>query len=695
MRRHLPFTLLLIAAAVVGTATIIYAGQPPAEATRAVYAAWWMQALWAAVATTMAIACWRARLWRRPAVMLTHLSLLTVIAGGAVTGCTHSGGTMHLRAHHPAHSFVGSDGHIIRLPFTIELDTFRIDHYASTTVPRDYVSHLSITQPDGTATQERLSMNNVVDSHGYRLFQTSYDADLRGSIITVSHDPYGRHIVYTGFALFAIAMLWLAAQRIRHRHSTHATPAATTHTHVALLLAAAATAAVIIAAAALATTRSTTTGSQGIPCVSRAEADSMARHLVVWNGRVCPFATCATDVVLKLNGHRRPYGYTPEQVLLSWQRYPDVWNRAPMLIVKDKLLRRQLGADKGRYVAVSQLYDAERYRLQSLYDRLPDQRSKAARSIRELDERVGIVAQLIRGTLWQEPQEPPAEAHTEAELLYNRLPIVDMLFMGCLTIGLIAFVWLIADTTRRAQSKPPHATKLAATAFYFATVTATWMLAAYYTLRWHVAGEPPMAGGFESMLTIALAALLAATIVGARQPQHRLMAAAAGLTVAGFALLVAHLSQANPQLTPLMPVLRSPWLTSHVSTIMVSYALLAFTFIAALTDLITPHTHGTHTDRDTLPHNLLLAAEALLGVGIALGAVWAGRSWGTYWSWDPKEVWALITFTVYAIPLHRRMLPVLHSRHAYDIYMIAAFATVLMTYFGVNYVLGGMHSYAS
>jgi ABC-type transport system involved in cytochrome c biogenesis permease subunit len=168
----------------------------------------------------------------------------------------------------------------------------------------------------------------------------------------------------------------------------------------------------------------------------------------------------------------------------------------------------------------------------------------------------------------------------------------------------------------------------------------------------------------------------------------------------------------NPQITPLMPVLNSPILSSHVSIIMIAYALLAFLLFNGLYCLYLlwqAHRVGSASQIDdkknhqlsqkiqqlTLLSRLLLyPAVFCLSIGIFLGAIWANVSWGNYWSWDPKETWALITFMVYAVVVHTQSLPVFRRPLAYHIYMVLAFLTILMTYFGVNYFLGGMHSYA-
>ena len=145
-----------------------------------------------------------------------------------------------------------------------------------------------------------------------------------------------------------------------------------------------------------------------------------------------------------------------------------------------------------------------------------------------------------------------------------------------------------------------------------------------------------------------------------------------------------------------MPILLSPWLSIHVSVIMISYAFLTFTFLNAIAALIYLKIGNLHqAERITAFSRLFLYIGVfLLGIGIFTGAVWANSSWGDYWSWDPKEVWALITFMVYGLALHSSVFSFFNNKKIFHWYLIFAFACVLMTYFGVNYFLGGLHSYA-
>ena len=215
-------------------------------------------------------------------------------------------------------------------------------------------------------------------------------------------------------------------------------------------------------------------------------------------------------------------------------------------------------------------------------------------------------------------------------------------------------------------------------------------LTVIFVLRWIISGHIPMSNGYETMLFMALVTLLISVLTMCRIP----IIQAFGPVVASFCMLVATLASGSPQITSLMPVLQSPLLSIHVAMVMIAYALLAMITLLAFHGLYLARSRKfDKLERTTALSQLLLyPAIVTLCIGIFVGAVWANVSWGTYWSWDPKETWALITLMIYAIPLHRSFMPSSPSR--YHLYILLAFLTVLMTYFGVNYFLSGMHSYA-
>ncbi|MBQ7539939.1 MAG: cytochrome c biogenesis protein CcsA, partial [Bacteroidaceae bacterium] len=289
-----------------------------------------------------------------------------------------------------------------------------------------------------------------------------------------------------------------------------------------------------------------------------------------------------------------------------------------------------------------------------------------------------------------------SENRVTAELIYNRLPYFKIFFMLCLTLGFVSLIALTAMYSMRGEVNKTRVGKLS----LLAVRTCVWLLIpvallllSVYILRWYVSGSLPMANGFETMLTMSLISIFA-TLLLYRSSYIMLPM---GYLAAGFSLLVAHIGQMSPQITHLMPVLNSPLLAMHVSVIMIAYALFFFTFLIAIAAQVLLW-RSAETARishlSLLSRVMLYPAVLLLCAGIFLGAIWADVSWGSYWNWDAKEVWALITLLVYAIPLHQPSFSWLQRPRNYHLFMLLAFLSVLMTYFGVNYVLGGMHSYA-
>ena len=302
----------------------------------------------------------------------------------------------------------------------------------------------------------------------------------------------------------------------------------------------------------------------------------------------------------------------------------------------------------------------------------------------------------------------PSDRRVAAERIYNRIPFATILFMLCLAMGIISFLYAIirmcredngannggtdAEPVRKERSKRLHLTFFGAS---YAVLLLSFCALTYCEyLRWTISGTLPMTNGYETMLFVAWLVQLLALVCGVRL---RLLVAL-GFLMSGFFLLVSHIGQMDPQIKHPMPVLNSPLLSVHVSIIMMGFAMLSFTFISGLTALLLRLVSRTAQPKMVQLQQLSLVflypALAALGIGIFIGAIWANVSWGEYWGWDPKEVWALITFMIYAIPLHARSVAQLRRPTAFHLFMTLAFLTLVMTYFGVNYFLGGMHSYA-
>lgn len=209
-----------------------------------------------------------------------------------------------------------------------------------------------------------------------------------------------------------------------------------------------------------------------------------------------------------------------------------------------------------------------------------------------------------------------------------------------------------------------------------------------------------MSNGYESMVFISWATLLAGFIFSRKSA----FALSASAVLASMTLMVAHMSFMDPEITNLVPVLKSYWLTLHVSVIISSYGFLGVGAILGLITLILlalskeynrARISDTIDELTVINFKTLTIGLYLLTIGTFLGAIWANESWGRYWGWDPKETWSLITIIIYSIVIHSRRIPGMKDIFTFNLLSLFAFSSVLMTYFGVNYYLSGMHSYAS
>ena len=612
---------------------------------------------------------YKQKMWRRFPMFLLHLSLVVILVGALTSFLSSQKGTAHLRMNESVTQFMEQETRLLKdLPFTLQLDTFYINYYPGTDAPSDYVSRVSCIHSENEASlQTEISMNKVLDFQGYRFYQSSFDEDGKGSWLSVNYDPWGTGITYVGYLMLAVSMLAVLFQRRGTFRKLLDHPLLKPGSVCLLLL---------LARVEL------HASTKKLSIISEAESDSLATTQVIYHDRVVPFNTLARDFVKKLSGKDSFSGLSAEQIVGSWMKHPEEWKYVPIIKVKSQELRRRLGVEGSSYVRIVDLFEGEHYRLRKLWH--PDtsktgKPSSLEKAILETDEKVALVLMLCQGTLVRPlptdgSVEPLSDVAVQAELIYNRIPFSKILFMFNLTLGFLSFGWLLA---RGKWGNGWQVALLVSLLFH----------AVGYVLRWYIGGRIPLSNGYETMQFLALCVLVVAYLLRRRFP----FVVSFGFLLSGFTLLVAYLGQMNPQITPLVPVLVSPWLSTHVSCIMIAYALLAFMWLNAVLGICV----GRESERLMLFSRLLLyPAVFFLGIGIFIGAVWANVSWGRYWAWDPKEVWALITFMVYALPFHAESLSCFRRPRFFHFYMLFAFGTVLMTYFGVNYLLGGMHSYA-
>lgn len=477
-------------------------------------------------------------------------------------------------------------------------------------------------------------------------------------------------------------------------------------------------------------------------------ADDLCRVAVQYNGRICPLNTPATEFLAKLSGKSSWQGLSANEVFVSWMIYYTEWEEQKIILVKNREVQRMLGIDD-KWASVRDFYTAKHeYKLS---DKVNDESLPPAvlNAVRETDEKMQVVAMFYNSEMlrifplavkdsvtgrmgelaWYTPGSTelplgtptaefqfinhsmdrltqcilvndvrgskevvskirlyqrekagdamPSERTLRMELSYNRLQQARWLVYLFLTLSFVlCMLSLIKGENARVK----------AVQYVFVLIAMHWLMLLFLQ-RWWLAGHVPVSSGPETMLFMALSSLVLTLLVSRRMP---ILLSFAPI-VSALCMLVATIAQKSPQITPLMPALQTPLLSIHVSVIMISYALFAMMTLLAGYSLWLRS--GERFERMTATIRILLyPAVALLAVGIVVGSIWAKQAWGAYWSWDPKETCALITLIVYAIPLFRLFIP--FTPRWYNLYILLSFLSVLMTYFGANYFLPGMHSYA-
>lgn len=655
-----------------------------------------------------------------------------------------------------------------KLPFAVALRDFELERYPGSMSPASYASEVSVID---TVNQEkfdfRIYMNHILDYQGFRFFQSSFDQDELGTVLSVNRDP-GTLITYIGYLLLAIGMFGVLIVKNGRFNALGEKLKALDGKKVAASLA--------VFLMMLGTTDSIAADAEN-PVIKTAKgfdkthADKFG-HLIVQDssGRMKPLDTLSHEILAKLNRHDTFMGLTSNQVILGMMLRPDAWREIAMIRTGDKEVNKLIGLpESAKTAAFSQFFEFPDeiggYKLAQMVDeanrKAPGKRDKFDKALLQVDERVNVAYMVYTGSLirmWPRPNDKnhkwdatieslqslspkesemvrllaigyfgsideamksgdwkkadealaridkyqrfvgasvyPSDAKTKVEILYNKVNIFEQLwplyFVVGFTLLILSFIKIIKPTFREAWLSKVSFGLLV---LFFAAHTAG------LAMRWYISGHAPWSNGYESMIYIGWASVLAGFIFSRRS----VMTMAATAIMTGLILFVAHLNWMDPQVTNLVPVLQSYWLTIHVAMITASYGFLGLGALLGLITLILfILKNPANSDRlnlaikelNAINEMSLIIGLVLLTVGNFLGGVWANESWGRYWGWDPKETWALVTILVYAVVIHLRMIKGAYSDYIFSVVSLLAFTSVLMTYFGVNYYLAGLHSYA-
>jgi len=628
------------------------------------------------------------------------------------------------------------------LPFAIHLKDFQLTRYPGSMSPSSYRSEVTLEdKANGVNMDYSIYMNNVLKYKGYRFYQSSYDQDEKGTILSVNNDMPGTSLTYLGYALLFSAILLSIFNKKSHfyRLMQKASKPVSAILIFALLF---------------------LSGQLSAAEVSKESASEFSK---VWvqghDGRVKPFSTLAYEVVMKISRQESLNGLSPEQAVLSMITYPEEWQKIPMIVLSESKIEQILGVTSDKASFADFFDDKGNYKMMKMvgeaYAKQPSQRGTFDNAIIKVDDRLNVAYLVYKGellrlfpssdknnTTWEDLTTAPASTSgammmkvfsdylnavqsndvarqksdlalidqfqhklgsdlipgatkQNLEIIYNRVNIFrDLSFLYLLAGLLLMTVYFRALLTTGSMN--PKIVQYTGWIFLAGFLLHTFGLAT----RGYISGHMPWSDGYESMIYIAWAGMLAGLIFARKNPM--VMGAAALLS--GLTLFVAQMSWLNPEITNLVPVLKSYWLAIHVAVITGSYGFLGVSAIIGLLNLVLASMvkpENKERVQRNIRHMTWINEAAmtlglyLLTIGTFLGAIWANESWGRYWGWDPKETWSLVTILVYAFITHMRLMPGYRGWFALNLASVIGLLCVLMTYLGVNYYLTGLHSYGS
>jgi len=649
----------------------------------------------------------------------------------------------------------------IKLPFEIKLEDFNIERYPGSMSPSGYVSDVIVFDSiKGKTEPFSIYMNNVLRYRGYRFYQSSYYPDEKGTVLSVNRDPVGTAITYTGYLIMTIGMFFsIFNPNSRFRKLAVANKSIVQVKKLGTLV-------FLLFFINLYSNAQQIDRDAKIPAIDPAHANMFGRIFVQDPaGRIEPMNTLSSEILRKISRNTSYKGQSSTQVILGMYIDPDYWQNEKIIKVSFKQIQELLGS-KGKFYPFSEFFKDNIYIISEYveiaYMKSPASRSKFDNEIIKLDEKINICYLVFTGDLfrifpipgdisgawhsssnipsdlsrgdsmfiqqilnnyitqaglslnsgdWNIPdgilkdiknyqvlharEVLPSSTKTSMEIFFNKTDIFNRISSF---YGIIGFVILILQFVSVFNSKfKPDKTLIIG--FYLVIIVFA-LHTSGIVLRWYVSGHAPWSNGYESLIYVAWATVLAGIIFSGKSP----VTLGASAVLAFLVLHTAHLSWMDPQITNLVPVLRSYWLVLHVATITASYgffglcALLAFLnliLMALRTKISFARIDINVRELSNIIEMSLIAGLYLLTIGTFLGGVWANESWGRYWGWDPKEAWTLVTILIYAFVTHMRMIPSLKGLFVFNLSSLLAFSTVIMTYFGVNYYLSGLHSYAS
>ncbi len=641
-------------------------------------------------------------------------------------------------------------------PFRIKLRDFQLERYPGSQSPSSFAAE--VTVKDGAKSEDhRIFMNNVLDYRGYRFFQSSYDQDEKGTILSVNHDMLGTIVSYIGYFLLALGMVMVfftSQTRFAFLNKRlNKIKQKTVLIFIGFFVSFNMNAEENIDSLLTSNT------------ISTDHIKKFEKLLVQDNGgRIKPVNTVCSEFLRKVSRKDNIAGQSASQVVLGMMKNPKLWSNVPMIKVSHEKLKLLIQKEESRVSFRTFFTEEGDYILKDEVERVnskaPINRSKYDKDVLTVDERINICFTIYNGDIFRffplandsnntwftsgqnsffsgkdslfvtnimfmymnaldraindnnwvtcdsvvsyisrfqniyGKQVMPEDYKVDLEVMYNKLNIFSNLFMYYFIVGFIFLIVLIVRIFN------PNVL------FYFVKIIQFFIVLGFLyqtfglAARWVISGHAPWSNGYESMIYISWATMLSGIIFSRKSK----MTLAATTLVTSLFLMVAHLNWLDPEITNIVPVLNSYWLMIHVSIITASYGFLALGAVLGLFSLWLIIFTSSETKKkllNTIKELTLINEKSItiglfmLTIGTFLGGVWANESWGRYWGWDPKETWALVSILVYAFILHMRLIPALSGIYIFNLATLVGISSIIMTYFGVNYYLSGLHSYAA
>lgn len=678
----------------------------------------------------------------------------------------------------------------IEIPFYMKCNDFILDRYPGSDMPSSYASDLQVLD---TANNEfgtkRVFMNHVLDYGGYRFFQSSYDPDEKGTILSVNHDFWGTNITYLGYLMMFIGMVFsLFAPASRFRELIGILKKSSAKSVIAILF-------TLLSAAAFSqgavthvdtveqdehehTHEHTHQHEQAMPAapvkpvvyfISEDQSDELATLLVQDNrGRIIPMHTMCDQLLSKLYRSNKYEGRNAVQTVISMHMYPDYWLDQKVILVPSALFDKY---NLTKYVSFRELTDETgNFKWINDYNaalQKPEgQQSEAQKKLIKLGEKYQVLLGVInwnymkiipmkgdKANRWFMPfnQELmmrdsvssrvaltyisslndaaksnndfskstkllndlkkmqrsiapasilPSESHVKMEVSYNKMGIFKNSGNSYILFSLILLIIFFIRVFFNPSEKSDRRYSIIGKVIFTLMAIIFLYHGAGLVMRSMISGHAPWSDGYEAMVFIAWVIVLAGFIFS----RVSIVILAAAALLAWFFIFVSQLNLLDPEITPLQPVLKSYWLMIHVAIITSSYGFLGLGFIISFVNIILYLTRSVKNGKEVTKNITVLTAVSemtitiglfMLTIGTFLGGIWANESWGRYWGWDPKETWALVSVLVYAIILHFRYIPGLKGKFAFNVASLWGYSAILFTFFGVNFILVGLHSYAN